>query len=299
MNVLVSGANGLLGATLVPRLRTEGHRVLALVRREPRGPDEVRWDTTHGMDLASSLPPVDAFVHLAGESIAGGLWTAARKLRIRESRAVGTRVLATSAAALSPRPSIFASASAIGWYGSRGDELLDESSAPGTGFLAEVGRAWEAALAPAQAAGIRTLSLRFGLLLSTRGGLLAKMLPAFRMGLGGALGSGRQWMSWVSADDAAAACVHALHRTDLAGPVNVTAPMPVRNADLTRILARVLGRPAFLRVPAGLLRAISREMADDVFLASQRVVARRLTETGFVFRDVDVEATLRRLLGGR
>jgi uncharacterized protein (TIGR01777 family) len=189
------------------------------------------------------------------------------------------------------------SASATGVYGSRGDELLDESSAPGTGFLADVCREWEAALEPARRAAIRTVSLRFGLVLTPRGGLLAKMLPVFRAGLGGPLGSGTQWMSWVSADDVDGACLHVLRRKDVAGPVNVAAPSPVTNAEFTRVLARVLNRPALFRVPAALLRAISREMADEAFLASQRVRPVRLLDTGYAFRDVDLEATLRRLLG--
>ena len=297
MNVLVSGASGLLGGTLVPVLRRDGHQVIALVRRLPRGPGEVRWDPERGIDVTGDLPRVDAVVHLAAESIAGGLWTKEQMRKIRESRSGGTRALATSAAALRPPPAVFASASAVGWYGSRGDEVLDESSGPGKGFLAEVAREWETALEPAHTAGVRTVSLRFGVLLSTRGGLLAKMLLPFRAGLGGPLGSGRQWMSWVSADDAAAACVHALRCGDLSGPVNVVAPNPVTNADFTRILARALRRPAFFRVPAGLLRLVSRGMADDLFLTSQRVTSRRLAETGFTFRDVDLETTLRRLLG--
>jgi uncharacterized protein (TIGR01777 family) len=192
---------------------------------------------------------------------------------------------------------VLVSASAIGVYGSRGDERLDETSSPGEGFLADVGREWERGLEEAAAAGIRTAALRFGIVISPRGGFLAKVGPVFAAGLGGPLGDGAQWTSWVSLDDAAFACLHVLHRAEISGPVNVVAPEPVRNADLTRILAGVLGRPALLRVPAAMLRALSPPMAREVFLASQRVAARVLPAAGFVFRDADLETALRHALG--
>jgi uncharacterized protein (TIGR01777 family) len=217
--------------------------------------------------------------------------------RIRDSRVGATRALAASLARLEPRPRALLCASAVGYYGERGDEPLDESSPPGEGFLPDVARGWEGALQPAADAGLRTVSLRFGLVLSPRGGLLGKLLPPFRAGLGGPLGSGAQWMSWVSLDDVVFAVLHALHREEVRGPVNVTAPAPARNAEFTATLARVLARPAFLPVPAALLRAVSRPMADEVFLPSQRVLPLRLPAAGFRFRDEALEPTLRHLLG--
>jgi uncharacterized protein (TIGR01777 family) len=268
-----------------------------LVRRLRESEDELRWDSSYGVDLGGTSLRPDAVVHLAGESIAGGLWTEDRKRRIRESRVAATKVLVESLMRLDPPPRTIVSASAIGWYGDRGDDPLDESAPAGNGFLPAVCREWEGALDSARHAGARTVHLRFGLVLSPRGGLLARLLPPFRAGLGGPLGSGRQWMSWVSLDDAAFACVHALARADLAGPVNVTAPEPVTNATFTRTLAAVLRRPALLPAPASLLRRVSREMADELLLASQRVLPRRLADAGFRFRDVQLEGALRRLLG--
>ncbi len=296
--VLVSGAGGLVGSAVCAVLGGAGHRVLRLVRRATRSADEVAWDPARGLADPAALEGVNALIHLAGESIAGGLWTAERKRRIEESRTRGTRVLAEAVARAARGPRIMLSASAIGIYGVRGDEpLREEDAARGAGFFADVGRGWEAALEPARAAGVRTASLRLGLVLSPRGGLLGKLLLPFRLGLGGPLGDGAHWMSWVSRDDAAFAFLHALHRDEVSGAVNVTAPAPVTNADFTRILARVLGQPAFCRVPAALLRAISADMAAEVFLASQRVVSSRLVDAGFVFRDAALEDALRHMLG--
>ncbi len=295
--VLVSGARGLVGAAVCAVLGGAGHRVLRLVRRAARSADEVAWDPAHGLADPGALEGADAFVHLAGESIAGGLWTEERKRRIAESRTRGTRALAEAVARATRGPRVMLSASAIGIYGSRGDETLDEGSADGRGFLADVGRGWESALEPARAAGVRTVALRLGLVVTPRGGLLGKLLLPFRLGLGGPLGDGAHWMSWVSLDDAAFAFLHALHRDDLSGPVNVTAPAPVRNDDFTRILAGALGRPARFRVPAAVLRTASAEMAAEVFLASQRVVSSRLTGAGFVFRDATLDGALRHALG--
>jgi uncharacterized protein (TIGR01777 family) len=293
----VTGSRGLVGSALVAALSVAGHRVVRLTRTAPRHGDERRWDPAMGLAQQDGARPIDAVVHLAGESIAGGLWTQAKMRRIRESRSLGTRALAESLARLSPRPRVLLCASAIGWYGERGDEALDETSAAGDGFLPEVARAWESALDPAAQAGVRTVSLRFGLVLTPRGGLLAKMLPPFRAGVGGALGSGRQWMSWVSLDDVVFAALHALHRADVRGPVNVTAPRPVTNAEFTRTLARVVCRPAILPVPAALLRAVSRPMAEELFLVSQRVTSSRLTAAGYRFREADLEPALRHALG--
>lgn len=297
LNVAVTGSHGLAGTALVAALDAAGHRVVRLVRSAPRDASELRWDPAAGLVDPKSAPRIDAVVHLAGESIAGGIWTKERTKRIRESRTIGTRRLAESLARLEPKPKTLVSASAIGWYGERGDEPVGEAAPSGEGFLPEVAREWEAALQPAADAGVRTVSLRFGLMISPRGGLLGKMLIPFRAALGGRLGSGRQWLSWVSLDDAVFAALHAIHCEDVRGPVNVTAPEPVTNATFTATLARVLGRPAVLPVPAALLRAISRPMADETFLVSQRVIATRLPALGFRFRDPALEPLLRHVLG--
>jgi uncharacterized protein (TIGR01777 family) len=235
-------------------------------------------------------------VHLGGEPIANGRWTPERKRVIRDSRTRSTELLARTIAGLATPPGVFLCASAVGYYGDRGDVWVDESSAPGEGFLAEVCRAWEAAADPARAAGIRTVHLRIGLVLDGQGGALARMLPLFRLGLGGALGSGRQYMSWVSLPDVVRMLELALDRADLSGPVNAVSPQPVTNARFTRVLARVLGRPAFLSVPAFALRIAMGEMAQELLLHGQRVVPRRLQEAGFEYRHREIEEALRAVL---
>jgi hypothetical protein len=297
LTVLVTGTGGLLGRQVVAALGTAGHRVVRLVRRLRESEDELRWDSSYGLDPGGTAPRADALIHLAGESIAGGPWTEARKRRIRESRTVATRALVESVMALDPPPSTVICASAVGWYGDRGDDVLDEGAPAGRGFLPDVCREWEGALDGARKAGARAVHLRFGLVLSPSGGLLGRVLPPFSAGLGGPLGSGRQWMSWVSLDDAVFACLHALSRGELEGPVNVTAPEPVTNREFTRTLGAVLRRPAVIPVPASLLRSVSREMADELLFGSQRVVPRRLLSSGFAFRDTAIEPALRRLLG--
>jgi uncharacterized protein (TIGR01777 family) len=295
LRVAVSGASGLIGRALVPRLQRDGHTVLRLVRREPRGAGEVRWDPEAGRLDAAALEGVDAAVHLAGESVAGGRWTDERKRRIRDSRVEGTRLLAATLAKLKNCPSALVSASAVGIYGSRGDERLDEMSAPGGDFLAGVVREWEAAAAPASEAGIRVAHLRFGIVLSARDGALAKMLPAFRLGAGGTLGNGRQWMSWLSLDDAVELIVHALRDPGFGGAVNAVAGA-VTNAEFAATLGRVLGRPSLVPVPAFALRLMFGEMADGAILASQRVDHRRLTQMGYAFRHPELEEALRAAL---
>jgi uncharacterized protein (TIGR01777 family) len=235
-------------------------------------------------------------VHLAGENIAGGRWTAARKQLLLESRRTGTRLLAEAVARATNGPRVMLSASAIGYYGDRGDEPLTETSPPGVGFLPEVAVAWEKGLEPAKAAGVRTVSLRTGLLLTPDGGLLQRMLPPFRLGVGGPLGSGRQWMSWIAAEDLMAMFLHALGRDDIRGPVNAVAPEPVRNADFTRTLGRVLHRPAVIPVPAFALRLAFGEMADGAILASARVVPAVLQASGFQFKYPKLEGALLHLL---
>jgi hypothetical protein len=276
-------------------LATRGHRVTALVRREP-GPGQIRWDPVGaGLDPAA-LRGVDAVVHLAGENIAGGRWTGERKRNLMESRRLGTRLLAEAVAQARDGPKVMVSASAIGYYGERGDELLTEASPAGRGFLPEVAVAWEEGTRPAAAAGVRTASLRIGLLLTPEGGLLQRMLPPFRLGLGGPLGDGTQWMSWIAAEDLVAAFLHALTRDDVRGAVNAVGPEPVRNADFARTLGRVLHRPAVLPVPSFALRLAFGEMADEAILASARVAPTVLQATGFGFRHPKLEPALMHLL---
>jgi uncharacterized protein (TIGR01777 family) len=296
MRVAVTGASGLIGSALVPFLRSGGHEVLRLVRREA-GEGEARWDPATGYVDAAALDGMDAVVHLAGENIAAGRWTVRRKRRIRESRVRGTRVLADALAGMPVPPAALLSASATGYYGDRGDEELDESSGPGEGFLAGLCRDWEGAAAPASRVGMRVVTLRLGVLLTPAGGALAKMLPPFRLGLGGRIGPGTQYVAWIGMDDLLAALLHVLANPSLEGPVNLVAPRPVTNAELARALGRVLRRPAAIPLPAPVARLLLGEMADEALLASARVVPARLLESGLAFRDAEIEGALRRLLG--
>jgi len=293
--VAVSGSRGLLGSALVPFLTTGGHRVLRLVREAAA--DAVRWDPAVGIQEPARLAGVDAVVHLAGENIAARRWNRAHKEAVRRSRVEGTRRLCEALAELPRPPRVLVAASATGIYGDRGDEMLREESGAGAGFLAEVCREWEAATEPAQRAGIRVVHLRFGMILSPRGGALAKMLLPFKFGAGGPTGSGRQYVSWVAIDDAMGAVVHAILTDDLRGPVNVVAPSPVTNAEFARTLARMLRRPALLRLPAFAARLAFGEMADALLLASARVMPARLQSSGYQFRFPELEPALRYLLG--
>lgn len=294
MTILVSGASGLIGSALVPLLETAGHGVLRLSRRAGP-PGVIAWDPTSGRLDARSLDGVDAVIHLAGESIAGGRWSPARKRAIRDSRVLSTDLLARTVAGLERPPSVFVSASALGFYGDRGEERLTEASPAGQGFLADVSQEWEGATAPAEAAGIRTVHLRIGLVLAREGGALAEMLLPFRLGLGGPLGSGRQWWSWITIDDLVRAMLHAVTATELRGPVNGVASSAT-NRDFTRTLCRVLRRPMFLPVPRFALRLLLGEMADALLLSSARLDSERLRDSGFQFRDPELEPALRRLL---
>lgn len=295
--VAVSGASGLIGRRLCEVLAEAGWVVAPLVRRAPRsGTAEIHWDPPGGEVDAASLQGTDAVVHLAGENIAGGRWTAARKAAIRDSRVVGTTLLSQCLASLDPPPRVLVSASAIGFYGDRGDELLTEESRAGRGFLPEVCQAWEAATGAARAAGIRVVNLRIGVVLAAEGGALAKMLGPFKLGLGGQLGNGRQYLSWISRDDLVRAILHVLERDDLHGPVNAVAPQRLTNAEFTATLGRVLGRPTLARVPALAVRALFGEMGRDLLLASTRVVPRRLEHSGFVFQHPDLPCALRDVL---
>jgi uncharacterized protein (TIGR01777 family) len=294
--VAVTGAGGLVGSALVSSLRASGHRVIPLARRAPHaGEDALRWDPSSG-SITPAAPALDAVVHLAGESIMGLRWTAAKKQRIRESRTTATRLLVQTLVRLPKPPAVLISASAIGYYGSRGDEVLTEDSRPGTGFLADVARDWEAATAAALAHGLRVVNSRFGVVLGARGGALAKMLTPFRLGVGGVVGDGRQWMSWIALDDVVGAIQHALVTETLRGPVNAVAPGPVTNAELTRTLGRVLRRPTLVPLPAFAARLAMGEMADALLLASQRVLPARLQASGYSFRHPTLEGALRSVL---
>jgi len=291
MNVLVSGASGFVGSALVPFLNRAGHRVTPLGRKNSRAP----WWNPAANEIDLGSDPIDAVIHLAGENIAQR-WTAEAKKRIRESRVDGTRLLATALAKRTPQPRVLLCASAIGIYGDRGDEVLTEENQAGEGFLAGLCREWEAAALPAADAGIRVVNMRFGVLLDPSGGALKNMLPPFRAGVAGRLGSGKQFISWATRHDAVRAIDHALNAPELRGPVNVVSPHSVTNAEFTRTLARVLGRPAILHMPAFALRLLAGEMANEALLASARVVPERLEKGGFRFEDAEIEPALRKLL---
>jgi uncharacterized protein (TIGR01777 family) len=297
MHVAVTGSSGLIGSALFAFLATEGHQVTRLVRRPPGGEREIQWEPEAGVRELSGLEGVDAVVHLAGENIASGRWTPQRKAEIRRSRVEGTRRLCESFTRLGRPPKVLASASAIGYYGDRGDEVLREESQPGSDFLAQVCRDWEAATEPASRAGVRVVQSRIGIILSPAGGALKKMLLPFSLGLGGKIGTGRQFMSWISLDDAVGATYHALTTDSLVGAVNVVAPAPVTNSEFTRTLARVLRRPALVPMPAFAARLAFGEMADALLLASARVVPSRLQGSGYRFRHPELEGALRHLLG--
>jgi uncharacterized protein (TIGR01777 family) len=275
--VLVTGSSGLIGSALCTALARQGADAVRFDRRSP----------------PRNYEGFSAIVNLAGESIAGGPWTKEKRRRIRESRVRLTSSLADAVARARRPPRAFISASAIGWYGDRGDTPVDETAAPGSGFLADVCRDWEAAALPVREAGIRTVWARFGIVVSRRGGALSAMLPAFRLGLGGRLGSGRQWMSWIALDDAIGALLHAIRVDAIAGPMNIASPAAVTNLEWTRTLGRVLDRPTFASVPAFVLRALLGDMAKEMLLAGARVVPRRLEETGFAFSSRELESTLR------
>ncbi|MBW3570899.1 MAG: TIGR01777 family oxidoreductase [Gemmatimonadetes bacterium] len=291
MRVTVSGSTGLIGGALVQRLRRDGHTVARLVRSTRQaGAGDVVWDPAAGTIDAAALEGVDAVVHLAGENV-GTRWTEEKKRRIRESRVGGTRLVSEAISRLAHPPRVLVQASANGIYGDRGDEVLDETSAPGTGFLAEVGRDWEGASGHAESAGIRVVRLRFGVVLTAKGGAVQRLLLPFRMGVGGRLGSGRQWMPWISLDDAVEVVVRALHDERLRGAVNAVAGS-ARNADFTDALARALHRPALVPVPGFALRALFGQMADEALLSSQRVEPRRLREIGHMFHHPTLDTAL-------
>ena len=297
MKVVVSGASGLIGSELVPALRASGHEVIRLVRSEVAGVDEVAWNPAAGSLDAHLLEGVDAIVNLSGENI-GQRWTASRKREILDSRLAATGLLAQTAVTLDPRPSVFVSAGGVGVYGDRGDEIVTEESTLGTGFEADVVRAWEAAAAPARDAGIRVVNFRQGMVLAKEGGALARMLLPFKLGVGGRVGSGKQWWTWVAIDDVTAAYGFVLgHEID--GAVNLAAPNPVTNAQFADALGKALGRPTILPTPAFAIRALFGEMGEDVLLCGRRALPARLIEAGFDFSAPTIETALSHVLTSR
>jgi uncharacterized protein (TIGR01777 family) len=301
MKILVSGSGGLVGSALLPVLRSAGHQVTRLVRRPsaPLGPEDstVQWDPETGEIDSSRLEGIEAAVHLAGENIAARRWTPAQKARIRDSRVQGTARLSQRLANLTQPPATLVAASAIGYYGNCGERLLLEESRAGQDFLARVCADWEAAAADAAERGIRVVSTRLGMVLSSSGGALGQMLPPFRLGVGGVLGSGSQYMSWVALDDVVGAIAHVLTTDSLHGPVNVVAPEAVRNREFTKTLGRVLRRPTRLGVPSFAARLMFGEMADALLLASTRVEPAKLQASGYSFRYPQLEGALRHVLG--
>jgi uncharacterized protein len=288
--IAISGASGFIGSALSRSLRADGLEVIPLVRRQGNA-GEIGWDPDLGKIDSAALRGVDAVVHLAGENIAG-LWTDAKKRRILESRSRGTRLIAEAMAGLEDGPKTLVSASGVGYYGDGGEQVLREDHRPGDDFLAEVCQAWEAATLPAARAGVRVVNTRSGIVLHPSGGPLALMLPVFKLGIGGTLGSGQQWMSWISLADMVGAIRFALDTPGLSGPVNTTAPDPVRNAGFTRALGRALNRPTIFTVPSFALRLTMREMAEVTLLTSQRAVPAALEAAGYRFQHPSIEAAL-------
>lgn len=296
LRIALTGASGMIGRQLRAFLTTGGHEVIPLVRRAP-GEHEIFWDPDRQEIELSHLEGIDAVIHLAGENIGAGRWSPERKAAVLESRRKGTLLLSSALAKLQKPPRVLVSASAIGYYGNRGDTALTEESPPGEGFLTEVCQAWEAGTEPAKAAGIRVVNLRLGVVLTSRGGALAQMLTPFKLGVGGVIGSGRQVMSWIALEDVIGAIHHALFTESLAGPVNATAPNPVTNAEFTRTLGKVLGRPTLFPLPAAAVQVLFGEMGQSLLLEGARVLPCKLERTGFEFLYPDLERALRAELG--
>ena len=295
MKVVVGGSSGLIGVALVRRLQADGHDVLRLVRRAPTASDEVEWDPVGGSIAAAALEGVDAVVHLGGANIAGQRWDAAYKQMIRDSRINSTRLLSETIAGLQPKPSVFLCASALGFYGDRKDEVITENMPQGTGFLADVGAEWEAATEPASDAGIRVCKMRIGVVLSKDGELPRRMLPPFKMGIGGKLGNGKQYMSWVHIDDVVGGFMHALDRHALEGPVNLSVPNAVTNREFTKALARAVKRPAMFGVPKLALRIAMGEAAQFA-TQSTRMYPLKLSQSGYQFQWEDLHLALRDII---
>jgi uncharacterized protein (TIGR01777 family) len=297
MKILISGSHGLVGSALIQSLEQDGgNEIFSLVRRYPESSSQIEWSPDRYSIALARIDGFDAVIHLAGESIAEGRWSEAKKKRIRESRVKGTRLLGDALANLTAPPKVMISASAIGYYGNRGDEVLTEGSAPGSDFLSEVCVEWEKATALATEKGIRVVNTRFGIILDANGGALAKMLPPFRMGVGGRIGSGKQWMSWIALDDVVGGIKFALTTEALSGPVNFVAPNPVTNSEFTRTLGKALSRPTIFPIPAFGVRLVFGEMADALLLSGQRVEPALLTNAGYRFNYSDLPSALRHVL---
>jgi len=297
MKILITGASGLVGSALIPYLKSKGHEVVRLVRSQGvAAAGELSWEPEKGIASPAQLEGLTAVVHLAGENIAEGRWSDEKKARIRDSRVKGTRTIATALAQLDRPPKTLVSASAIGFYGDRGTEVLTEQSASGDGFLPEVCREWELSTRPAAEKGIRVVYLRFGMILSAEGGALAKMVTPFKLGVGGKVGSGEQYMSWITLDDVIGVIDYALNNEALHGPVNVVAPRPVTNLEFTKTMGQVLSRPTIFPAPAFALRLAFGEMADALLLSSTRVEPLRLKETGYIFQYPELEGALHHVL---
>ena len=298
MKILVTGSTGLIGSALVSFLAEHEHEVKRLVRTEPASwEDEIHWSPDSGSIDKAGLEALDAVVHLAGENLASGKWTAEKKARIRDSRVEGTRLLCESLSQLTQPPKVLVCSSAIGFYGDRGDAIADEGAFSGSGFLAEVCHEWEDATVQASEAGIRVVNLRIGVVLSPAGGALARMLPPFKMGFGGKLGNGKQYISWIALDDAVKVIHHCITQDGMHGPLNAVTPNAVTNGEFTKILGRVLNRPTLFGMPAFMVRAVFGEMADEMLLSSTRVAPVRLEETAYSFHYPELEGALRHLLG--
>ena len=296
MKILIAGASGLIGSALIPILQADGAEVTRLVRATPK-PGEIEWHPNQDTMDPARLEGFDAVINLAGENVAGGRWSEEQKRKIHDSRVNGTHLLSEAMAKLSRRPRVFICASATGFYGDRDDEVLDEHSDSGGGFLAGVCREWEKATEPAANEGVRVVNLRFGVILAREGGMLAKLLTPFKMGMGGKVGSGKQFISWVAIDDAVGVIKLALHDETFRGPVNVVSPNPVTNEVLTKTLGQVLSRPTALAMPAFAARLAFGEMADEMLLSSQYVVPKRLNDAGYEFKYPELEAALRKYVG--
>ncbi len=297
LRIAVTGSTGLVGSRLVTVLREEGHEVLRLVRRAPKADDEVFWNPDRGLIDATSLEGLDAVVHLAGVSIAGGLWTEKRKAAIRDSRVKGTRLLAQTLSKLRQPPRVLVSTSAVGYYGDRGSERLSETAPAGDGFLAGVVQEWEAAAAPAREAGIRVVHPRLGVVLAKEGGMLPVISMPFKFGVGGPVGDGQQFMSWIALDDLVRVLRETIMNDDLSGPVNAVAPNPVTNAEFSKALARVMHRPAFFRAPATLMKLAGGQLVEELILVSQRAYPDRLANVAFSFEFPELEPALRHAFG--
>ena len=295
MKIAIAGASGLVGTALIPALEAQGHEVTRLVRTAPRA-GEIEWHPNKDAVSAASLDGLDIIINLAGENIAGGRWTDEQKRKIRDSRVNGTHLLSEAIAKMELKPRAFICASATGIYGDRDDEVLDEQSESGGGFLAGVCREWEMACDLAVKAGVRVVNLRFGPILAREGGMLSKLLTPFKLGMGGKVGSGRQYISWVSLEDSVNAIVLAINDGSIRGPLNVVSPNPVTNEEFTKTLGHVLNRPTALAMPAFAARLAFGEMADEMLLVSQRVMPKRLNAAGFEFKYPGLESALRHYL---